>query len=295
MHRSIFLLLLLVGKIAFSQDLDFNLMLNAEQTGEANNPVYQTLRQSLSEFVNQTSWTDRNTQPQERIKGSMFITLVAREGTTFSGTIEIQASRPVYGASMQTPIFSFRDDNFIFDYIEHENLEYSPNVFQSNLVSVVAFYINTIMGLDADTFEIEGGSSFYQEANQIVSAAQASNHSGWSASDGRQSRYSLNADLLSSAYSGYRHALYTYHRDGLDLMHESLDQGKQGVRDAILQLEELNDSRPGAMLTRIFFDAKAREIQQIFSGGPNITMEGVYSALSRMAPTYSNLWRNLPQ
>lgn len=295
MHRRVFLLLLLVGKMAFSQDLDFNLVLNAQQTGEANNSVYQTLQQSLSEFVNQTSWTDRNIQPQERIRGSMFITLVAREGNTFSGSIEIQASRPVYGATMQSPIFSFRDDNFIFDYIEHENLEYSPTVFQSNLVSVVTFYIYTVLGIEADTFENQGGSSFYQEANQIVNTAQGGNHSGWSASDGRQSRYSLNADLLSNAYSEYRQALYTYHREGLDLMHQSLDNGKQGVRDAILQLENLNDSRPGAMLTRIFFDAKAREIQQVFSGGPEIAMEGVYRALSRMAPTYSDLWRSLPR
>lgn len=294
MNRKIFLLLVLVGKMAFSQDLDFNVILSAQQTSEANNPIYHTLEQSLSEFVNQTSWTDRTTRIHERIKGSIFITIVSRQGSTFSGSIEIQASRAIYGSSMQSPIFNFRDEDFSFDYIEHENLEFSPNVFHSNLVTVVSFYIYTVLGMDADTFENMGGSTFYQQANQIVNSAQGTNYSGWSASS-RQSRYNLNADLLSSAYSGYRQALYTYHREGLDLMHDSLIQAKQGVRDAILQLGNLDQGRPGAMLTRIFFDAKAREIQQIFSGGPDIELDGVYAGLNKMAPTYSELWRSLPR
>src|SRR5699024_1560493 len=142
----------------------------------------------------------------------------------------------------------------------------------------------------ADTFEIDGGTPYYQIAGQIVSAAQSSTHPGWSSTDGRQSRYNLNQDLLSNVYSGYRAALYTYHRNGMDLMHRSLATGKEGVRDAIFQLEAVHQTRPGALLIRIFFDAKAREIQEVFSGGPSLDMNGIYRALTRMAPTYSQMW-----
>lgn len=294
MLRCIFLLCLLIGDAAYSQDVEYNVIVHAEQTGEANNTVYRTLEQTLSEFVNQTSWSNRNLEQHERISVSMFINLVAREGNTFSGSLEVQASRPVYGSSLQTPILNLRDDNFSFEYIEHENLEFSPDIFRSNLISVISFYVYTILGIDADTFEREGGTQFYQQANRIVGAAQATNHPGWASSDGRQSRYHLNADLLASAYVGFREALYTYHREGLDLMHTSVLDGKDGVRTAISQLESLNSVRPGSNLIRIFFDAKAREIEQVFSGGPSIPMGGLYRALNRMAPTYADLWRNIP-
>lgn len=294
MDRCIFLLFLLFANVAYAQDIEYNLIVHAEQTGEANNSVYRTLEQSLSEFVNQTSWSNRNLEQHERVSVSMFINLVAREGNTFSGSLEVQAARPVFGSTLQTPILNVRDDNFSFEYIEHENLEFSPDVFRSNLVSVISFYIYTILGLDADTFEMEGGTFFYQQANRIVGAAQTSNYPGWASSDGRQGRYQLNSNLLSSAYVDFRHALYTYHRQGLDLMHSSLLEGKQGVRSAISQLENLNSVRPGANLIRIFFDAKAREIEQIFSGGPSVPMDGLYRSLNRMAPTYADLWRSIP-
>lgn len=296
MHKFLlFSVFFLMASWARSQDVSFEVVVNAEQTGEANNSVYATLEQALREFLNQTPWTDRNLQPHQRVQGSLLINITSRQGNSFAGSMEIRSSRPVYGSNMQTPVFSFRDPLFSFEYTENENLQYSPQIFHSNLVSIISFYVYTILGMDADTFEIDGGTSYYQIAGQIVSAAQSSTHPGWSSTDGRQSRYNLNLDLLSNVYSGYRAALYTYHRNGLDLMHQSLAGGKEGVRDAIMQLQAVNQSRPGALLIRIFFDAKAREIQEIFSGGPAVDLSGIYRALTRMAPTYSQMWRSIPE
>jgi|SRR5690554_5786949 len=296
MHKFLlFSVFFLMASWARSQDVSFEVVVNAEQTGEANNSVYATLEQALREFLNQTPWTDRNLQPHQRVQGSLLINITSRQGNSFAGSMEIRSSRPVYGSNMQTPVFSFRDPLFSFEYTENENLQYSPQIFHSNLVSIISFYVYTILGMDADTFEIDGGTSYYQIAGQIVSAAQSSTHPGWSSTDGRQSRYNLNLDLLSNVYSGYRAALYTYHRNGLDLMHQSLTGGKEGVRDAIMQLQAVNQSRPGALLIRIFFDAKAREIQEIFSGGPAVDLSGIYRALTRMAPTYSRMWRSIPE
>lgn len=296
MHKFLlFSVFFLMASWARSQDVSFEVVVNAEQTGEANNSVYATLEQALREFLNQTPWTDRNLQPHQRVQGSLLINITSRQGNSFAGSMEIRSSRPVYGSNMQTPVFSFRDPLFSFEYTENENLQYSPQIFHSNLVSIISFYVYTILGMDADTFEIDGGTSYYQIAGQIVSAAQSSTHPGWSSTDGRQSRYNLNLDLLSNVYSGYRAALYTYHRNGLDLMHQSLTGGKEGVRDAIMQLQAVNQSRPGALLIRIFFDAKAREIQEIFSGGPAVDLSGIYRALTRMAPTYSQMWRSIPE
>lgn len=294
MNRTfLFLLSLLCASNLFAQEIDCEIVVNAQQTGDANNSVFQVLEQSLEEFVNQTSWTNRNFQEQEKIKCSMFLNITNFDGNSFSGSIQVQSSRPVFGATLQTPVFSFNDENFSFEYTEYENLLHNPNEYRSNLASVVTFYIYTILGMDADTFKEEGGTSYYQEASRIVSTAQQSNKTGWSPNDGRQSRYRLNADLLSNTFRGYRLALYTYHRQGLDLMHRSPKEGKEGVRESILQLEELNRGRPGSLLLRTFFDAKANEIEKVFSGGPSVSIKEVVDALNKMAPTFADNWSNI--
>lgn len=288
----------LIFMIAFSltavgQELNCQVVVNAEQTGQANVSVFKTLQNSLTEFVNQTRWTNIEYLPQERINCSIFINILSYDGNTFTGTIQVQSSRPVYGSTMVSPVFNFNDEQLAFDYTEYQPFNYSPNQYDSNLISVVSFYVFTILGLDADTFSEQGGTSHYQTANQIAGTAQQSSHSGWKAADGNRSRYQLNADLLSNTYSGYRNALYTYHRNGLDVMHMSPEEGKKGIATAILDLNRMNSRRPNSLLLRTFFDAKADEVEQVFSGGPSVDIREVVEALSKMAPNYSEKWGNI--
>lgn len=288
-----FLLVCFFSWTSVAQQLQCEVIINAEQTGNSNNTVFKTLENALREFVNQTEWSDISLQPHERINCSMFINITSYDANNFAGTIQVQSSRPVYGSTMVSPVFNFNDENFSFSYTEYEPLEYNPNSFSSNLVSVVSFYVYTILGLDADTFEEMGGTEYYQQANQITGMAQQGNFSGWRATDGTNSRYRLVTDLLSNAFSGYRSALYSYHLEGLDLMHNSPEQGKKGVEQALMTLEEMNSARPNSLLVRTFFDAKANEVEQIFSGGPTIPIRDLVDALNTMAPTFSDNWANI--
>ncbi|MGB7843160.1 MAG: DUF4835 family protein [Salinimicrobium sp.] len=283
----------LTGLIGRAQELNCQVVVNAEQTGQANTSVFKTLQNSLGEFINQTQWTNKEFLPQERINCSMFININEYSTNSFSGTIQVQSSRPVFGSTMVTPVFNFNDQQFSFQYTEYEPLQYNPTEFKSNLISVVTFYVYTILGLDADTFEEQGGTIYYEKANQIVNAAQQGTNAGWKVTDGNKSRYRLNADLLSNSFSGYRKALYDYHRNGLDVMHMSPLEGKKGVATAILDLERMSERRPNSLLIRTFFDAKADEVEQIFSGGPTVQVKEVVDALSNLAPTLSEKWGNI--
>ena len=278
---------------AVAQELNCQVVVNAEKTGQANASVFKTLQNSLTEFINQTRWTNREFLPQERINCSMFINITEYDGNSFSGTIQVQSSRPVYGSTMVTPVFNFNDEQLAFTYTEYQPFSYSPNQFDSNLVSIVSFYVYTILGLDADTFSEQGGTSYFQTANQIVGTAQQSPLSGWKAADGTRSRYQLNADLLSNTYSGYRSALYDYHRNGLDVMHMSPVEGKKAIATAIVDLNRMNSRRPNSLLLRTFFDAKADEVAQIFSGGPSVNIKEVVEALNNMAPNHTEKWGNI--
>ncbi|HZJ35785.1 MAG TPA: DUF4835 family protein [Gillisia sp.] len=287
------LLLFFWVAIASAQDLNGEVIINAEQTGQSNLSVFKTLQRSLSEFINQTSWADRKYANHERINYSVFINISKFENDSFSGTIQVQSSRPVFGSTMITPIFNFNDEQFSFNYREFEPLTYSQNAYSSNLVSVISFYVYTILGLDADTFQQEGGTPYFEEANRIVTTAQQSNTAGWRGSDGNRSRYRLNADLLSNAFLDYRTTLYQYHRLGLDIMHKDPAAGKKAIASSIQNLRSMNDSRPNSLLMRVFFDSKAQEIEQIFSGGPSVPITDLVDTLNRVAPMYAESWRKI--
>lgn len=295
MHKLFSFILIFIGlQLCEAQQINCEIIVNAEQTGQANLSVFKTLERSLNEFVNQTNWTDKRFQPHERINCSMFITITSFEGESFNGTIQVQSSRPVYGSSMITPVFNFNDEQLAFNYREYQPLNYSENTYTSNLVSVISFYVYTIMGLDADTFAPEGGTPYYEEANRIVTSAQQGNSRGWKGSDGQRSRFRLNADILANTYAEYRTALYEYHRLGLDVMHEDLPKAKAAIAKAMEKLEVMNNRRNNSLLLRTFFDSKADEITSVYSGGPAYDNSAqLIETLNNIAPRYARNWRNI--
>ncbi|HET8810397.1 MAG TPA: DUF4835 family protein [Flavobacteriaceae bacterium] len=293
MKKVLLLGILLLAKTGFSQEINCQIVVSAKQTGQTNLTVFNTLENSLTEFVNETNWTNEKFEEGEKINCSMFINITEYDAGAFSGTIQIQSSRPVYGAAMTTPILNFKDNNFSFQYMEYEALDFNPNSFDSNLVSIVSFYIYTILGLDADTFSPLGGSPYFQEAQRIVVTAQQSGFSGWMPGDGDQSRYQFNEDLLSPSFEIFRNALYAYHREGLDVMHEDVELGKQKIAEAIQQIGEISGTRTNSIVIRSFFDAKSTEIEKIFSGGPSVEITEVVETLNDLAPQYSKNWRNI--
>lgn len=284
---------LMLGYTVSAQEINSQVTIDAKQTGKTQLSVFKTLQRSLEDFINKTSWSRRDLPKGQRVNCSFFITITSYSSNVFKGSLQMQSSRPVFGSAMTTPIFNFKDDDFDFSYTEHQPFNFNPNSFESNLVSIISFYVYTILGLDADTFAPNGGADYFEQADQIASIAQQSNRSGWKASSGNNSRFELNKQLLSSNYSDYHQALYVYHRQGLDVMHDDVKAGKEGIADAIKLLNNVNRRRPNTLLIRSFFDAKANEVSTIFSGGPSIDIKAVVNDLNAMAPTFSKNWSSI--
>jgi len=291
MYRLIVLFLLL-GNCVFAQEFNATVGINAEQTGNQNLQVFKTLERALTEFINNTKWTSSDYRTEERIDCSFFINVVSYSNDEFTGTLQVQASRPVFGSSYNTTIFNVNDKDFSFNYVEFQPLNYNPNLFESNLISVIAFYLYTILGVDADTFELNGGTEYYQEARNIVGNAQGSNTKGW-VREQNPNRFRLNDDLLSGTYDGYRETMYNYHREGLDTMNNNVKKGKEAIIKSLTALNTIHNSRPNSYIMRVFFDAKADEISSILSGGPTVNIAETVGFLGRIAPTYSDNWREI--
>tara|TARA_B110000967_G_scaffold196383_1_gene226885 strand:- start:305 stop:982 length:678 start_codon:yes stop_codon:yes gene_type:complete len=215
------------------------------------------------------------------------------DSNLFTATIQIQSSRPVYGSSYTSPIYNYNDKQFNFSYVEFQPLVFNINSFTSNLISVIAFHVYTIIGLDADTFELNGGEPYFEIAKQIVNTAATSGFRGWKSTDGKQSRYSLNDALISQVYSEFHSAMYEYHINGLDLMSTSPRTAKTNIAGAINILKGINDRRPNSYLLRTFFDAKSDEIQSVFSDGPAVDITSLINNLNRMAPTKRSNWSEI--
>jgi len=287
----ILLFSLLCANYISAQELNCTITVNADQVNQTNRQIFGTLERALNDFVNKSQWTNRVYNENEKVNARMFITVTDYSSDRFSANIQIQSSRPVFNTSYESPIFNYKDNQFNFRYIEFQPLVYNPNVFDSNLVGVISYYVYIILGLDADTFALEGGTEFYKEAQQIVTQAQGSSFSGWrqTASDNR-TRFELVDNLLSNTFREYRIAMYNYHRKGLDILGDNNSTGKQVIAGSMRLFETLTQRRPNAFLIQTFFDAKSEEIQDIFSDGPKVDIVALKETLNKVAPFYSTTW-----
>ena len=293
MRKFLFLVFIGFNSFTYAQELNCTIKVGSEIVANSNLTVFKTLEKSLNELVNKTKWTNLNFKNKERIECSMFLNIVSYSNDAFTGTIQIQSTRPVFNANYQTPIFNYNDKDLGFKYIEYEPIFYNATSFDSNLISIIAFYATMIIALDADSFAPLGGTEVFENAKEIVSIAQQSGQKGWNQSDGNQNRYFLVTDALSAIFSPYRESLYNYHYLGLDTMSEDIKTGKDKIKNAIDDFQKIQNLRPNAFLTRVFFDAKSDEIVSIFSGGPKMDITNLIDFLTRVSPTNSAKWANI--
>ncbi|MCP4551487.1 MAG: DUF4835 family protein [Bacteroidetes bacterium] len=256
--------------------------------------VFETLQTSLYEFVNNRQWTNYSFQPEERIECSILITIDKRiSADEFSGKLNLILRRPVYKTSFNASLFNYVDNNFQFQYIEYQSLDYSDNTFSSNLTSVIAYYINIFLGLDFDSFSLYGGTPFFDAAQNIVNAAQNSPYQGWKAYENSRNRYWLVENLLNPAYQDLREFSYEYHRKGLDVMSERVSEGRSNISRNLNLLKSVNDERPNLFILQLLMEAKRDEFINLYSDGSNTEKTTAIDILSGIDPANSTRYQEI--
>ena len=288
----LFLIFIGIGNVQ-AQQLNCTVQVNSDKIASTNNQVFNNLQKSISDFINKTDWTGEVYKQNEKINCSMVIIINSYDSNQFSATLQVESTRAIFNSSYASPVFNYNDKDFSFNYVEFENLNFNPQNFDSNLVSVLAFYSYMILGFDGDTFTLNGGKNSFEIAQQILTVAQQSGYKGWTQGDGIQNRYFLVNDILSGTYDSFRTAEYQYHREGLDSMSSDLKASKNKVLESIKTLSQVYKVRPNAFLTRIFFDAKVDEIISILSGGPNVQLADTIETLNRLSPLNSSKWASI--
>ncbi len=276
-----------------AQELNAQVIVNSDLVNQTNQQIFKTLEQSLNEFINTQVWTNQELLNQEKITCSFVLNLSNYNNDQFEATLQVQSQRPVFDSNYDTPIMNFLDRDIIFSYQEFQPLFFNKSSFESNLVSLLSFYAYVIIGLDADTFVEKGGSSYYEQALQVLNLAQVTSRKGWKPSDGTRNRFWLIDNLRANTFREYREALYAYHRSGLDQMTSAPLEGKEAIMKAIIQLEALFLRRPNAFLLQVFFDAKVEEIVNLFKEGPKVDFKKTETILKKIAPFFGSRWKQI--
>ncbi len=283
----------------YAQEFNAQVTVNHDQIQRQDVQIFKTLETSIFELVNNTKWTGDKYDMDERIEANFVIVIDKMIGQDqFSGSLQVQAARPVYNTTYLSTLINHRDQDMSFNYIEYDRLEFNPNTSNPNLVAVIAFYVYTILGLDADTYEKGSGSKYYSQAQDVANFMQSGGqHAGWRDGEGlgQRNRYWIAENLNNPVNTPLLEALYDYHRNGLDLMYDKSKHGqaKQAILDAILTLEDVHKSRPTGFLLQMFLDAKRQEIINIFSDGEPINTVPLREALEKIDPTNRDKYENL--
>jgi hypothetical protein len=302
MVRKIIFLGVLLGAFVFdagAQELLAKVSINSSQVGSnVDKKVFQTLQGALTNFLNNRKWTGDAYQPNEKINCNFLLTINQAEDNVFTGSLIVQAARPVYNSTYVTPLINFQDESITFKYVEYQPIEFNENRvsgndgLSSNLTAALAFYAYIIIGLDYNSFSLRGGDPYFQKAQNIIdNAPDGRDIVGWKAFDGQRNRYWLMENLTNNKYALIHDAMYSYYRLGLDNMYDDVKKGREGVLNAIMQFNTINNDQQNSMIVPFFFQGKSNEIVKIFKQAPPEEKQRVQEMMTRLDVTHSNLYK----
>lgn len=279
--------------ISVAQEFNFQVTLNSEKTQTTDPKVFESLELTLRDFLNNQRWTNDDFEPEERIDCNLLLTITEElSATSFKADFAIQATRPIYNSDYQTALISYVDKGIVFSYEAFQPIEFTENVFNENLSSVIGFYSYIILGLDYDSFSPLGGDAYFQKAQDILNSVP-DGIKGWRSLDGNRNRYWMIESILSPRTAEMRKANYNYHRLALDKMVENKDAARAEMLTALKTLEKVSKGYPNAMIVQMFALAKGDEIIEIFKGGTRQEQNDVIRIMSRLDPSSAAKYRKI--
>jgi hypothetical protein len=288
-------LFLLFGSLpGIGQELNCQVTVSSQQVEGTDKRVFQSLQTAVYEFVNNRKWTGYNFRMEERIECTMLITVSERLGADeFKASLNVVLRRPILNTVYNSILLNYVDKEFLFRYVEYQPLDYSDGVFTSNLTSVLAYYVYVFLGLEFDSYSPGGGRPFFQEAQDVVSAAQNAQETGWKGYESQKNRYWLVENWLNPTNSALVDFQYQYHRLGLDQMYEKVDQGRNVITESLNYLKTIYDAKPYMMALQLIMDAKRDEFVNIYSDQrvPPMEKTTVSNLLKEIDPANSSKYQ----
>lgn len=297
MKRYVWLVILTLCAISLeAQELNAKVTINHAQVQGTDASVFETLQQSLEQFINERQWTDYQFQKNERINCNFNITVTKYDRTAnrFEATAMIQANRPVYYSTYTSTLYNNKDDDFSFDYAQFDQLNFQEEMIDNQLTALFAYYAYLIIGLNLDSFAPLGGTDVLQRCLNLVNNTQNLGFTGWKAFETSRNRFAIINDYLDEAMKPMRQLQYDYYRTGLDEMSNNAERGRTNITTALQNLKQAKENKPLSLLPQIWTDYKRDELASIYQGkGTQKEKEQVYELLFSINASQSNAWNKI--
>ena len=282
-----------------AQELQVKVTINHNQIQGTETSVFESLQQTLEQFINDRQWTNLQFQKNERIVCNFNITVTKydKDNNLFTCNAMIQANRPVFNSAYTTTLYNNRDNDFNFEFNQFDQLEFNEEVIDNQLTALIAYYAYLIIGLDLDSFAPMGGEDVLQRCMNLVNNAQNLGFTGWKAFENDRNRFALINDYLDGAMQPFRQLQYDYYRLGLDEMANNVERGRTAITTAIEeQLKKCHEDKPLSLLPQIWTDFKRDELANIYKGkGTQKEKESVYEILFGINASQSNAWDKIKE
>ncbi|WP_165043074.1 DUF4835 family protein [Dysgonomonas sp. ZJ709] len=296
MKRYISIILFLISSVAVmqAQELNAKLTLNSQKVQSPNRELITSLENAVNQLLNEQKWTDATFSRTERIDAIVGITVNEMPTeNSFIADIQITTRRPVYNSTYVTPILNYRDTQFEFSYLMGQSVDFNNYNVTSNLVATIAFYSYIIIGLDFDSFSLNGGRPYFDKALDIANKAQTLNTKGWEPFSGKGNRYDLAVALTDESSKSFHKMWYNYHRLGLDEMSSNPARARIRVIESIADLQKVYEARPSSLLLTLFAETKMEELVRICSQATTEEKQEIKKKLLLMFPTKNNIINTL--
>lgn len=302
MRKTICLLLLVISSFSESraQEIQARFTVIASRiSSEVNKNIFNTLQSSLTNFVNNRKWSKEEFLPNEKILCNFLLNIDQDLGNNmFKARLTVQAARPIYNSTYESPLINFIDNEVVFKYQEYQPVEFNENRVQgndagvANLPAVLAYYINIILGFDYASYSLRGGDAYFQKAWNIVNnAPESKDITGWKSFESLRNRYWLAENLNNNRFAQIHDAVYAYYRTGMDQFFENEEEARKGILNCLNYLNNINTENPNSMILQFFFQGKSNELVKMFSKANADTKTRARELLAKIditnAPTYN--------
>ncbi|MBR2416629.1 MAG: bifunctional phosphopantothenoylcysteine decarboxylase/phosphopantothenate--cysteine ligase CoaBC [Bacteroidaceae bacterium] len=288
------MLLLPSAVMASGEELNAKVTLNRSKVQSADSEVFEQLQDGITQFLNERKWTVNSYEEHERIDCTFgFVVENYSPDGSFTCSLMVQATRPVYGSTYNTTTFKYEDKAITFTYQPFDRLDFNEDNLDNNLTAVLAFYAYMIIGFDMDSMGDLGGSEWLNKALNIANNAQTLGDAGWRASSSDNNRYSIIDDYMNGALEPVRKLMHKYHRFGLDVMYKNAANGRKAVGECMTMLKQAYDDRSLSYFPKLFLEYKNDELLNIYSQGSIKERMDVQKIVTTIDASLSTSWEKL--
>lgn len=274
-----------------AEELDAQVNLNLSALTTQDRIAFDAFKHDLESYINSYEWTTNFSG--ERIRCSFQFNIVSANGGDYTAQLFVTSSRPLYKSDQVTTMARFFDAGCEFSYYRGQELQHG-NSYRS-LESVVDFYVYTILGLDFDSYKLQSGTPYFQQAQQVAIIASAQKGNGWApnvTSIGTYTRLGYIEDAMNANNRAFRDLIFAYHYNGLDLLSTKPDQARVTIGtviDSLVSLRRISSDAGRSVFLRAFFEAKNQELADLARLFPD-NLTAYFQKLGFLDPVHQNYY-----